>query len=150
MTKTDEDYEAEYQKERELRQKDVEGRIAANAAIEDANRLSAKANEELILFNRETQGQRVIAANHLALQIKTEIERQVMECESWLAAYEAQKPIVQQTKVTLINFMTNDPNAQIKRLLALSNIEEWFAREDAHAKVYKDRLAVLKSRLETT
>jgi hypothetical protein len=149
MTKTDEDYEAEYEQDRALRVKDTEARIAANEAIKAGNDAFRVANESITAINNAKFAGNESELARVAMHTKVEIERQATDCQAWLVAYEAQLPIIQQTKVTLINFMTNSPEAQLKRLLALSNIEEWTAREGAHAKVYKDRLAVLTSRLET-
>jgi D-aminopeptidase len=142
MTKTDAEYDAEYEQDRLLRVKEAEGRIAANEAIKLANE-SVTAINNAKLAGIESELARV------ALHTKVEVERQIAECQSWLAGFEAQRPVVDKTKMQLLVFQTNDVNAQIKRLLALSHIEEWVAREEAHAKVYKDRLAVLTSRLET-
>jgi hypothetical protein len=149
MTKTDADYEAEYKQDRVLRVKDTEARIAANEAIKAGNDAFRVANESITAINNAKLAGNESELARVVLHTKVEIERQAGECRSWLVGYEAQLPVIQQTKVTLINFMTNNPEAQLKRLLALSNIEEWVAREGARAKVYTDQLAVLNSRLET-
>jgi hypothetical protein len=126
MTKTDENYEAEYEQDRVLRVKDTEARIAANEAIAAAN-----------IANTKLQ----------AVYAKTEIERQIAELKAWVVGYDAQRQITEMTKVTLLNFSTGDSNTQLRRLLALAATEEWFARNREQAKVYNDRLAVLMSRL---
>lgn len=128
MTKTDADYEAEYEAQRVLNARDTESRIAAN--------------ESLVQMRNDEVGR-------LRLATRTEIERQLMDCQAWIDGYEAQLPVVKDTQNMLANWGTMDPNAALKRVMALSQIKEWLAREGAHAEVYKKRIAVLLSRLET-
>ena len=149
MTKTDEEYEAEYAKDREQERRDRDSRIAANESLKLANESAAKANEELLVFNREGSEQRVRELARLVLSTKLEIGRQITELQAWLAAYEAQLPIVKDTQVMLANWGTMDPNVAFKRVMALSQLKEWLAREEAHAKVYKERIATLTSKLES-
>jgi len=128
MTKTDEEYAAEYEAQRALERRDTEARIAANES------LAAMRNIEI---------------PRLLLNTRTELERQIADVQALFAAYEAQLPIVKENQVMLANWGTMDPNVAFKRVMALSQVREWLAREEAHAKVYKDRLAVLNSRLES-
>lgn len=147
MTKTDEEYEAEYAKDREMERRDRDSRIAANESLKLANESATKANEELLVFNREAREQRVREVARLTLNTKLEIERQITDLQAWMAAYEAQLPIVKETQTMLGQWGTMDPNVAFKRVTALSQTREWLAREEAHAKVYKERIAVLQSKL---